>query len=111
ELFRAQAERRPDALAVSSGDALLTYGELNVRVHTLAHYLQSIRVGPESPVAICMQRSAELIVAMLGVLKAGGAYVPLDPSYPEARLARMLESTQSPAVLTLRRHVALFGEP
>jgi amino acid adenylation domain-containing protein len=97
--FEAHAEQMPDAVAVVSENGSLTYGELDRRANQLAHYLRARSVGPEVPVAICMERSLELIVAMLGVLKSGGACVPMDPAYPQERLALMLEDTRPPVVL------------
>lgn len=107
DLFEKQVDRAPDAMAVIAEDASVTYNELNERANRLAHYLRSKGVGPESAVGICMERSIELMVAMLGVLKAGGAYVPLDPSYPRNRLAFMIEDTQTPMVLTQLQLVEL----
>ena len=102
QLFEAQVDQRPDAVAVSSGGEHLTYGELNRRANRLAHYLMRRGVGPDVPVGVCMRRSAEMVAAMLGILKAGGAYVPLDPEYPQQRLAFMLKDTQAPVVVTQR---------
>jgi amino acid adenylation domain-containing protein len=102
-LFEAQAEKTPEAIAVTCGDQNLTYRELNARANQLAHYLQTRGVGPETPVGVCAERSAEMIVALLGILKAGGAYVPLDPNYPSERLAFMLEDSSVPLLLTQRR--------
>ena len=99
-LFEAQVEQRPHADAIVFGQQRLTYAELNKRANRLAHYLRSIGVGPEVRVGICMRRSLEMVVAMLGVLKAGGAYVPLDPAYPEQRVAFMLEDAEVPVLLT-----------
>jgi amino acid adenylation domain-containing protein len=99
-LFEAQAERTPDSIAVLSGAQSLTYRELNARANQLAHHLQKLGVGPETPVGVCLERSAELIVALLGVLKAGGAYVPVDPDYPAERLAFMLKNSSVPVLLT-----------
>ena len=93
-------EQTPDAVAVGFGNQHLTYRELNRRANQLAHYLQTLGVGPEVPVGLCLERSLEMVVAILGVLKAGGAYVPLDPAYPQERLAFILEETQSPVLLT-----------
>ncbi len=99
-LFEAQAERTPDAIAVNFEDQQLSYDELNRRANHLAHYLQARQVAPGTLVGICMARSVELIVAMLGVVKAGGAYVPLDPAYPAERLRYMLDDAQVSVLLT-----------
>ncbi|AUS99564.1 non-ribosomal peptide synthetase [Nostoc sp. CENA543] len=90
ELFVAQVERTPDAVAVVCGAEKLTYKELNQRANQLAHYLQKLGVGKEVLVGICVERSLDTIVGLLGILKAGGAYLPLDPAYPQQRLAFML---------------------
>ena len=82
ELVAAQAERTPEAPAVASGDETLTYRELLARSRRLARHLKSCGAGPETLVAVCLERSCELMVGLLAILKAGGAYVPLDPSYP-----------------------------
>jgi non-ribosomal peptide synthetase component F len=100
ELFEAQAERTPEAIAVVFKNQLITYGELNRRANQLAHHLQELGVGPEVLVGICMERSLEMIVGLLGILKAGGAYVPLDPAYPKERVAFILEDTRAPVLLT-----------
>ena len=105
QLFEEQVERTPDAVALVFEDQELTYGELNARSNQLAHYLQSQGVGPETLVAICMERSLEMVVGLLGILKAGGAYVPLDPEYPAERLAFMLQDAQAPVLLTQRASV------
>jgi len=98
ELFEAQVERTPDAIAAEFEGKRLSYRELNSRANQLAHYLRRLGVGPESLVGICIERSLEMIVGLLGILKAGGAYVPLDPAYPRERLRFMLEDAQvSPA--------------
>jgi len=73
----------------------LTYRELNAKANQLAHHLQSLGVGPEGLVGICVERSLEMVVGLLGILKAGGAYMPLDPDYPKQRLAFMLEDAQA----------------
>lgn len=103
EWIGQQAARAPAQLALISGDAQLTYRELNARANQLAHYLRAQGVGPETPVAICVERSVEMLVGILGILKAGGAYVPLDPSYPSARLAFMLDDTRATLLLTQSR--------
>ncbi|HEX7772055.1 MAG TPA: amino acid adenylation domain-containing protein, partial [Pyrinomonadaceae bacterium] len=91
ELFEAQAEREPERVALVFAGTTVSYGELNRRANQLAHYLRRQGVGPETLVGVCLERSVEMVVALLGILKAGGAYVPLDPEYPEARLRYMLE--------------------
>ncbi len=150
ELFEAQVERTPDAVAIvfpstlrpfdklrtpqaqdtaSSGhrklrtpqaqdttgtgqaeDQQITYRELNRRANQLAHYLQKLGVKPEVLVGICIERSVEMIVGLLGILKAGGAYVPLDPEYPRERLAFMLEDSQVPVLLTQEKLAAELSE-
>ncbi|HZF09509.1 MAG TPA: amino acid adenylation domain-containing protein, partial [Thermoanaerobaculia bacterium] len=100
ELFEAQAERTPEAVAVLFRGEPLGYGELNRRANQLAHHLINLGVGPEDLVGLSLERSPERIVALLAILKAGGAYLPLDPSYPAARLAAMLEQAGWPLVLT-----------
>nr|BDT34120.1 LLM class flavin-dependent oxidoreductase [Myxococcus sp. MH1] len=98
--FRAQVARTPDAVAVAGDDATLTYAELDARSNALAWHLRAQGVGTETRVGLCVERSAAMVVAMLGVLKAGGAYVPLDPEYPRERLAYMLEDSGAPVLLT-----------
>ena len=100
ELFEQQAERTPEALALSFAAEQLSYAELNGRANQLAHYLRSIGVGPEVRVAICLQRSVALMVGVLAVLKAGGAYVPLDAHYPLERLAYLLSDCEAAVLLT-----------
>ena len=100
ELFEAQVERTPDAIAAEFEGKRLSYRELNSRANQLAHYLRRLGVGPESLVGICIERSLEMIVGLLGILKAGGAYVPLDPAYPRERLRFMLEDAQVSVLLT-----------
>jgi microcystin synthetase protein McyA len=94
QLFERQAAARPDATAVVFAEQRLSYRELNERANKLARYLQRLGVGPESLVGICIERSAEMIVGLLGILKAGGAYVPLDTSYPQERIALMLDDAR-----------------
>ncbi|HEX8363539.1 MAG TPA: amino acid adenylation domain-containing protein, partial [Longimicrobium sp.] len=108
ELFEAHAERTPGATALVCGARELTYDELNARANRLAHHLRALGVGPDSRVAICLDRGAEMVVALLATLKAGGAYVPLDPAYPADRLRYMLEDSRPRAVLTQAAHAALF---
>jgi amino acid adenylation domain-containing protein len=100
QLFEMQVERTPDALAVVCGHDELTYAELNRRANKLAHHLQALGVGPEIPVAICLEPSATMIVALMGILKAGGVYLPLDPAYPKVRLSFMLDSARVAVILT-----------
>jgi amino acid adenylation domain-containing protein len=100
QLFEEEVERNPDAVAVVFKDEQLTYYELNCRANQLAHYLRSLGVGADELVGICLERSINMIVGLLGILKAGGAYVPLDPEYPQERLNFMLEDTGLSVVLT-----------
>ena len=99
ELFEAQAERTPDAVAVVHEDRRLSYAELNIQANRLAHHLRKLGVKPDDRVAICIARSPEMIVGLLAILKAGGAYVPLDPAYPPERLAFMLQDSAPVALL------------
>jgi len=103
QLFEAQVERTPDNLAVVFKNESLTYLELNRRANQLAHHLQSLGVGPDVLVGICVERSVEMIVGLLGILKAGGAYVPLDPTYPAERLVFMVEDANMPVLLSQKR--------
>ncbi len=100
QLFESQVERTPDNVAITFENTELTYRELNYRANQLAHYLQRLQVGSEVLVGICMKRSLEMVIGLLGILKAGGAYVPLDPAYPPDRLAFMIEDSQLPVLLT-----------
>ncbi|WP_138497554.1 amino acid adenylation domain-containing protein [Nostoc sp. PA-18-2419] len=100
QMFEMQVDRSPQAIAVVFEDIQLTYQQLNQQANQLAYYLRTLGVGPEVLVGICLERSLEMIVGLLGILKAGGAYVPLDPSYPKERLAFILEDTQTPVLLT-----------
>ncbi|HEX7772080.1 MAG TPA: amino acid adenylation domain-containing protein, partial [Pyrinomonadaceae bacterium] len=100
QIFEAQVEQTPAAIAVRFEGQELTYAELNRRANQLAHRLRKLGVGPEVLVAICMERSLDLPIALLAVLKAGGAYIPLDPAYPRKRLSFILEETGAPVVLT-----------
>ena len=105
-LFEAAAEARPESVAVSHADVSLTYRELDERANRLAHRLRRLGTGPEVRVAVCMERTPELVVVLLAVLKAGGSYVPVDPAYPAERIARMLEDSGAPVLLT---HARLAG--
>jgi amino acid adenylation domain-containing protein len=100
ELFEAQVEETPDAIAVIFETEQLTYQELNARANQLAHYLQKLGVKPEVLVGICVERSLEMVIGLLGILKSGGAYVPLDPAYPPERLNFILKDTQVSVLLT-----------
>jgi amino acid adenylation domain-containing protein len=103
QLFEAQVEKTPDAVAVVFENEQLTYQELNQRANQLAHYLHNLGVKPEILVGICVERSLEMVVGLLAVLKAGGAYLPLDPAYPQERISFMLADAQVPVVLTQQR--------
>ncbi|HEY2737275.1 MAG TPA: amino acid adenylation domain-containing protein, partial [Thermoanaerobaculia bacterium] len=103
ELFERTVAADPDALAVVWEDVAWTYGELNRRANQLAWHLIALGVKPETRVGLCVERSAEMLVGMLGVLKAGGAYVPIDPAHPRERLAFMLEDTRAPVLITQER--------
>ncbi|MGA5820365.1 amino acid adenylation domain-containing protein [Kitasatospora sp. NPDC094028] len=98
--FEEQARRTPDAPAVQAADGTLGYRELDLRANRLAHHLRELGVGRETLVGICLERSTELVVAMLAVLKAGAAYVPLDPGFPPERLAFVIEDSGLPVLLT-----------
>ena len=99
-LFEEQARRTPDRLAVVSGSDRLTFAELDRRSQALARGLRGLGVGPEILVGLCVERSVEAIIGILGVLKAGGAYVPMDPEYPQERLAFLLEDSRAKVLLT-----------
>jgi len=111
ELFEVQVKQTPDRIAVefplmvseANNPQQLTYNELNRKANQLAHYLQNLGVKADTCVGICVERSLEMVIGILGILKAGGAYVPLDPSYPKERLAFMLEDAQIPVLLTQKR--------
>lgn len=112
ERFEQQVAQQPEAVAVVGKDQRLSYRALNARANRLAHYLTRHGVGPGRPVGLCMDRTAETIVAILGILKAGGAYVPLDPAYPKQRLAYILQDAQINLLLTqsnLEEAIPPFG--
>ncbi|MFL5537544.1 MAG: non-ribosomal peptide synthetase, partial [Longimicrobiaceae bacterium] len=112
ELFQAQVERAPDAVALVCGDETLTYAQLHRRSDALARRLAALGVGPEVRVGICVERGVEMVVGLLGILKAGGAYVPLDPQYPAERLAYMLADAGATLLLAqerLRERLPAFG--
>jgi amino acid adenylation domain-containing protein len=106
ELVAEQAQRTPDATAVLCAGEELSYARLEARANRLARALQGFGVGPDVVVAICAERSVEMVVAVLAVLKAGGAYAPIDPAYPEDRVAFMLADTDAPVLLTQERLLA-----
>ena len=108
-LFEMQAERSPEAVAVVYEDQCLSYRELEHEANQLAHYLVERGVGPGVLVGVCLERSVEMVVGILGVLKAGGAYVPLDPEYPEERLRYILEDANAPVLLTQAGLVEKFS--
>src|SRR6185436_8644561 len=99
-LFAAQAARTPDAVAVVFEDRTLSYAALDAHANRLAHHLQSLGVGPETMVGLCVERSPEMVIGLIGILKAGGAYLPLDPNYPRERLAFMLADAGCPVLVT-----------
>ncbi|MER5498184.1 amino acid adenylation domain-containing protein [Streptomyces sp. NPDC002561] len=100
ELFEELVRERPDAVALTAGEQSLTYGELNVAANRLARRLTGLGVGPDTLVAVCLERGPDMLVGLLAVLKAGGAYVPLDPEYPLDRLTFILADTAAPVVVT-----------
>ncbi|PYJ58723.1 MAG: non-ribosomal peptide synthetase [Verrucomicrobia bacterium] len=110
QLFEEQVARTPDAVAVEFTNRQWTYRELDARANQLANFLREHGVGPDVLVGICMERSLEMVVALVGILKAGGAYVSLDPTYPKERLAFMLEDTRTPVLLTQERLRAAMNE-
>lgn len=109
ELVAAQAGSMPDAVALVVGGQVLSYRELNRRANQVAHYLQGLGVGANVLVGVCVERSVDLVVGLLGTLKAGGAYVPLDPIYPPERLAFMVKDTQVQVLLTHQHFTANFN--
>ena len=110
QMFEAQAKKTPHNVAVVFENQELTYTELNTRANQLAHYLRKLGVGPDVLVGICVERSLEMVVGLLGILKAGGAYMPLDPEYPKDRLSFMLADAQVTVLLTLDRHLERLPE-
>ncbi|NER29712.1 MAG: amino acid adenylation domain-containing protein, partial [Symploca sp. SIO1C4] len=110
QLFEAQVQRTPEAVAVVFEGQQLTYQQLNCLANQLAHHLQKLGVKPEVMVGICVERSLEMLVGMFGILKAGGAYVPLDPTYPQERLAWMLSDSKVPILLTQEHLLAGLGQ-
>jgi amino acid adenylation domain-containing protein/FkbH-like protein len=110
ELFSEQAAKTPDAVALVYEDSELSYGELELRSNQLAHHLRGLGVGPESIVGLCVDRSVEMVVGLLGILKAGGAYLPLDPGYPKERLAYMLADAAASVVVTQASEEGRLGD-
>src|SRR6185369_7120748 len=104
KLFEKQAQRTPNAIAIVADENQISFGDLNARANQLAHFLKDQEVGPEVLVGICMERSIEMVLAMLATLKAGAAYVPIDPSFPARRVNDLLEDTRAPLVLTLKKY-------
>src|SRR6267142_944042 len=100
ELIERRAVESPEALALICRDDRVTYSELNARADQLASHLRKLGVGPETLVGICVERSLEMVIGLLGILKSGGAYVPLDPTYPKERLALMLEDARPLVLVT-----------
>lgn len=111
QLFEAQVEKTPNNIAVVYEDQQLTYAELNRKANQLAHYLQTLGVKPEVVVGLCVERSLEMIIGLLGILKAGGAYLPLDPTIPKEGLAFRLQNTQASVLLTQQKLVHVPTHP
>ena len=110
-MFEEQAEKNPEAVAVTDGHRSLSYGELEGKANRLARYLQRLGVGPESLVGICLERSPSMLIAILGIWKAGGAYVPLDPLYPTERLHLMLDDAGARVLIVQESLRPRLGEP
>ena len=110
EMFERQVKLSPDDAAVAYEGQRLSYSELNARANQLGHRLQKLKIGPDVPVALCFERSLDLIVGMLGILKAGGAYVPLEPMQPKERLGYVLEDVAAPVILTQQKLVPYLPE-
>ncbi|HEY4724064.1 MAG TPA: AMP-binding protein, partial [Anaerolineae bacterium] len=108
ELFEAQVERTPGAMAVAYQEERLTYRELNRQANRLAHHLRKLGVGPETIVGICPQRRPEMMIGLLAIFKSGGAYLPLDPDFPAERLTFMLSDARAAIVLTQQRWADRF---
>lgn len=109
ELFEQQVGRSPEAVAIIFKKRQLTYRELNTRANQVAHHLQGSGIGPEALVGVCLERSPEMVIALLGVWKAGAAYVPLDPTYPQERLAFMISDADVRILLTDSKCRNLFS--
>ncbi len=109
EMFEYSCEKTPDRIAVTFEEQTLTYRELNERANQLAHCIQSMGVKPDGLVGLCVERSLEMVVSILGILKAGGAYVPIDPASPVERVRYILEDSGAKLLLTQRKWVSQFG--
>lgn len=110
QLVEIQVAKTPDAVAVIFEDRQLTYRELNQKANQLAHYLRELEVKPEVLVGVCVERSLEMVIALLAILKAGGAYVPLDPAYPQERLASIAEDAEFSVLLTQKHLTELLPQ-
>src|SRR5215467_15336517 len=110
-LFELQAQQSPDAVAVTFEQIHLTYKELNCRANQLANYLRRLNIGPEVVVGLYMERSLEVIIAIIGILKAGGAVMVLDPAYPHNRLVFMMNNSRVSVLLTSQRLVPKLPAP
>jgi len=110
QLFEIQAEKTPDSIAVIYADQHITYRELNTKANQLAHHLQSLGVEAEMLVGLCLERSLDMVIGLLGILKAGGAYLPVDPTYPNARIAFMLEDSSVQVLVTQQKLVDKLAE-
>ena len=111
QLIEEQMERTPEAVALEFEGQFLTYRELNARANQLAYHLRSLGVGPDAVVGLCVERSLEMVVALLGILKVGGAYVPLDPAFPPERLAFMIADSAMPVLVTQHHLADHLGKP
>ncbi|MEV4313136.1 amino acid adenylation domain-containing protein [Actinocrispum sp. NPDC049592] len=109
DMFADQVAQRPDKVAIECGDAGLTYREVELRANQLAWVLRAQGVGPDTPVAVCMDRGIDVVVAFLGVMKAGGAYLPLDPKYPDGRIQYIVDDSGARIMLTQPEHVHRFS--
>jgi len=110
DLFQEQVEKTPNNIAVVFENQQLSYQDLNAKANQLAHYLMTLGVGAETLVGICVERSLDMVIGLLGILKAGGAYVPLDPDYPPQRLQFMLEDSAVPVLLSQSHLLSLLPE-
>src|SRR5581483_2428383 len=104
KLIEAQTRRTPDKVAVRFEDQQVSYAELDARANQFARYLKNLGAGPEILVGICLERSLDMVVALLGILKAGSAYVPVDPSFPRNRLALILEDARVKILICQKQH-------